>query len=427
MKKKFFSIFLSGFIFFQTCINSYANPALVLPLLPEIAPEILVSLATVATGVGFQLNNEESIFSLGRMFVDSCKSKGKDFVKDFKKSVAIDAKGVTHIGKEFLNDCKTFFDDTFSKSSDIVGNYSCLNGVPILNSNSVITGGRKYIPMVSKGFGLKIVDGYVCKENGEKFFHNGYWTHYDKDYKLGLTIIKTPSECRLALIAHNPNAYDENDRYFATGTSMPLSELNELNKSYSVPIPNSYDWGKLKVGQNVDSGTVGMYVPGNISSLPKVKDYSDVISKPGILNPPYDLPKDRTVTIPKVSDMPIDIGKSIAIPNVGVITNEGSMSNTSSMEKTWDIFPSWGEGINFKPLTQINFADKFPFCLASDLKETFELFDVKSKSPIFEVPIFTEKIKIDLTEFNKLFNIIRFFIMLFFIVCIINITRRMIG
>ena len=431
MKKKIITVFLSGFLVTQSCINSFAFAPAAL-LIPEIAPEILVSIATVATGVGLQLTNEHSIFDLGRMFVDSCKSKGKKFEEDFKKSVSVDVKGVTHMGKEFLNDCKSFFDDTFSKPESIKEDYPCLNGVPIFDnskSDSVVTGGKHYIPMVSSAYGLKIVNNYVVNSKGEKFFHNGYWSHYDKSAILGFTIIKTSVDYQLALVAYKPNSFSGLD-YKTTGTSISLSELNKMNKIYSVPFSGRYDWDKLKVGQNASDGTVGMYVPGNLSSLPGVVQ-PDVVAQPNVYNPPYTLPQDGTITVPKVSDIPIDIGKSISIPrvgtNVGNIASEGSASMDKTFENTWDIFPPWGQGINFKPVTQINFTDKFPFCLASDIKGIVNIFNVSPKAPVFDVPIVTEKIKIDLSQFTTWANIIKFFVLLGFVLCLINITRKVIG
>lgn len=431
MKKKIITVFLSGFLVTQSCINSFAFAPAAL-LIPEIAPEILVSIATVATGVGLQLTDEHSIFNLGRMFIDSCKSKGKKVEEDFKKSVRVDAKGVTHMGKEFLNDCKTFFDDTFSTVKGLKENFPCLNGVPIFKTNGETMSSYKYIPTVESAFGYKIFNipghSYIETPTGESIPLSTYYTDQGGFF---IQSCQNGDGPFLTLAAkHEPNLLYSEGSYSGNIWSIPLNKANEANKSYSVPFSGHYDWDKLKVGQNASDGTVGMYVPGNLSSLPGVAQ-PDVVAQPNVYNPPYTLPQDGTVTVPKVSDIPVDIGKSISIPkvgtNVGDITSEGSTSMDKTFENTWDIFPPWGQGINFKPVTQINFTDKFPFCLASDIKGIVNIFNVSPKAPVFDVPIVTEKIKIDLSQFTTWANIIKFFVLIGFVLCLINITRKVIG
>jgi len=125
------------------------------------------------------------------------------------------------------------------------------------------------------------------------------------------------------------------------GSATTLSHMSNCNYytgsgTYELPYtPGAYNWDK--VGSNVnEDGSVGVYVPGNAGSLPGVIG-GDTIVKPGISNPPYELPVDGTVAIPGVSNPSLDIGVSVPFPGVANPPIEGN----PDIPVTGDTFLDW--------------------------------------------------------------------------------------
>ena len=85
----------------------------------------------------------------------------------------------------------------------------------------------------------------------------------------------------------------------------------------------------------------------------------------------------------------------------------------------------------------LSLEDKFPFCIPFDLKKQLDSFKASSKKPIFKVDMSafdsSHKLQkdsvilnIDLTIFEKIFDILRYFILISFVVFLVIKTRDLI-
>lgn len=81
------------------------------------------------------------------------------------------------------------------------------------------------------------------------------------------------------------------------------------------------------------------------------------------------------------------------------------------------------------PDTIIN---KFPFCLPFDVYKIFNLLSAEPKTPKFTIPfemegVFKEEIKVDLSQFDTIAMIVRWFLYIIFILGLILVTNKLIG
>lgn len=88
--------------------------------------------------------------------------------------------------------------------------------------------------------------------------------------------------------------------------------------------------------------------------------------------------------------------------------------------------PEEFNALDFTPLQNIGLADKFPFSLPWDLKNSVVALSATPEAPQFEVPIVTEIINLDFSEFESWASIIRVFTTLIFVIALIILTRRLI-
>ncbi len=76
-------------------------------------------------------------------------------------------------------------------------------------------------------------------------------------------------------------------------------------------------------------------------------------------------------------------------------------------------------------LNNFNLKEKFPFSIPWDITNILKIFDVKPKAPIFDFPLpMGNHLKIDLTQFNDWADITRFFILIFFVIELLLITKK---
>lgn len=81
---------------------------------------------------------------------------------------------------------------------------------------------------------------------------------------------------------------------------------------------------------------------------------------------------------------------------------------------------------DFKSPKNLNFLDKFPFCLAKDVHLLLSVFSSDAKQPIFEVNILGNVILLDFTRFETLANIIRTTVTITFILSLIVLTKKVV-
>lgn len=82
--------------------------------------------------------------------------------------------------------------------------------------------------------------------------------------------------------------------------------------------------------------------------------------------------------------------------------------------------------LDFSPLQNIGLSEKFPFSLPWDLKNSVVALTSNPEAPVFDVPIVSEVITLDFSEFESWASIIRVFTTLIFVIALIILTRRLI-
>jgi hypothetical protein len=440
MKKKIISILLSSFFVVSTTVQSFAFfPVLAIPV---IAPEVIGIVSTLAVGTGIAFQTADDIYDLCNGINKYDSSFFDKMKKSIEKNGSIDSKGKIHVPSDIVKSFKDFASNTFtdvktdyvnfgdldgSYPSDVDVSQECKTG--LTPSSADFSGSMSF-----NNYNLKLVNvsGKPPFNGSSSIYRPGtfecqlylddkliYWFttsyldgkrrkyNYCPVFKDGTIQVKYSMD-------------DFGDMYLNTG----LTPSDAINLPYT---PGSYAPSGLDGVLNKD-GSADIYTPGNLDSL-----VGNDVSMPNATDNVYT--PGKTITYPNVANPAVDVSGSLDIPLAKDTamegTNEGAMEGTTegTMEGEWsNVFPPWGEGINFKPVTQnLKFADRFPFCLPSDLKNIIEVFNVAPKAPKFTVNIVTEKIEIDLTQFNVWANIIRFFIAISFVACLIVITRRLIS
>lgn len=93
---------------------------------------------------------------------------------------------------------------------------------------------------------------------------------------------------------------------------------------------------------------------------------------------------------------------------------------------------SWWEGLwtdvpalDFTPLTSVEISKVFPFSIPFDLKNLLEILLAEPRAPVFDIPLWTEKITLDLTKFNLIADIVRVFCILGWSFYLINRHKQM--
>lgn len=146
-----------------------------------------------------------------------------------------------------------------------------------------------------------------------------------------------------------------------------------------------------------------------------------VTEKDGVLTP--DLSIDDVVgkdvvdgTINGVLNVPVD---NVVNPPIDTPIDKPDISDPS--------LPS-NVNIDFSPL-YFSFADKFPFCIPFDLVNSIRSFSVKREIPKFDIKFDDNyflgggSFIIDFTDFSWIATILRYFILLTFVVSLVKITR----
>lgn len=451
MKKKIITVFLSCFLVAQSYISSFAFvPALV------VAPEVASLIATVLVGGGMAFNNLKDLskgveyFTNHEGFIDKVLPSLTSSVNKFKD-------GVVEVGSDVFDYMESLF---INKGTNL-----CINGLSVnsfsfkdfydiqkndhlMKDLGLMKGSIYTIPLTPGTHTVRINDhlhfDISCDES--YLFEGVAVLKYDNEVvnkytfsRLGgiqetkvsfvytyMTGNVTSNEIKLY---NYSGLYGNNDCRWRVSVGSKVDIYDFLSKKGQIDSFNNV--GKVFNPDNLKEHNVCVSPPSNVKDLLQGSNYN-------VFNPSASSWKaGEVISFP--SNGVLDIGKSIGVGSdvvssdkVATDTNTATTTDTATTDTTkttdWsNVFPPWGEGINFKPVTQINFTDKFPFCLASDVKGLINIFNVEPKAPIFEVPIFTEKLKIDLSQFTTWANIIKFFVLIGFVLCLINITRKVIG
>lgn len=181
-----------------------------------------------------------------------------------------------------------------------------------------------------------------------------------------------------------------------------------------------YLYGRTIPDVNVDSFPGVDTWPGDIS-IGDIDVWPDTLSWPDSID--ITIPKDITDVI----DIPIDIARDIP---------------KDLPKETDDTNPDTGNppGTDTKPGTlpnlsipEIIFKEKFPFCLPWDVYNLFTGLSAKGEAPSFTIPFKFERLginysfKLDMTQFNEIAGIIRFFLSAMFVIALIMLSRKLTG
>lgn len=195
----------------------------------------------------------------------------------------------------------------------------------------------------------------------------------------------------------------------------------EIIKEGYIPVKRS----SVRTGEETATGAVGWDVPDTRTlegaiAVPDTQD--DVVEGMGIIN----VPKDRVT--PNTDDTVAEWAKDepISIPDTKDEPISKPIDDVIS-EQYGDYYP-----------TQISLGDFFPFCIPFDIYYCVQKFNVsQGEAPIIHIPIVYPRalqsvlgesydVVIDFNNYIVLRNIIRGFILIFFIVGLMQITRNLI-
>ena len=424
MKRKFLILTLCFTLIF-TSINykkSYAFDGGV------VSVPMAATILTLAAASGVIINNSEDLYDICNVFYNNYRDNW-DYVQDvFNTCVSIGLNGVVSVGKDFAQMVTSSLDSIFlTSTSDI----NLINGLPFypnyIELHLPTSEHTEDNPLIySTGIMAKTVYGY------EGFVRINSYSRNDSSspYAVSVMIDKDGGTRFLGNLATSIKVSldiwdSSNGRYCLNINGMKYSApiFTTSDYRYSLPYSPSYDSSNLKDKESYD-----IYVPGSLDSLVGGNlGYNDVVHN-GTLNPPYDLPIGGSVSIPVVSNPTIDVDDSISFPTVGDVPDVDVPDvDVPDQDTIVPSFPSFGDSLDFSPMYLTNVTEKFPFSLPWDIGRLIQKFDVEPVAPIFDVPIVSETITIDLTEFSELASIVRFFVLIGFILSLIFISTKLLG
>ena len=417
-----------------------------------ISPTMLAVVSTLAVGTGIALRSSDDIYDIGRLFYDYVSNHNSltwETVKTvFDANVTLLSNGKVSVGSDFINICKGAFSNYFSTTEDVslegynfakygdikTSNY--FGSVPIYSIPSVLT----YSPPYDKR-GINIVD--LVNLNSDftlypftfKFVrhHGSYYNIYDiylKDSLLYSGAVIS-NEKSIWTYKNTLKIFESNGIFTLYIGDSGICRLTEIS-SFGIPYnPGSWEWDKNYDENKTETGDLPLPIPGDLGNL-LGKNPSDIWGNTDSLVGNGD------ISIPNVDNPSIGIGGSTSFPNVSV---ENPPTDIPGVENPpTDIpgvenppvgvippFPSFGNSLDFSPMYLTNINEKFPFSLPWDIGRLIEKFDIEPKAPIFKVPIFTSEIELDLTIFDEWANIVRFFVLIGFVLSLILISTKLLG
>ena len=428
MKRKFLILTLCFTIIFSS-INykkSYAFPPAI-----TLTPQVIGVIGAYSVACGVVFTSYDEIVNLSHSFYNSFSDNWDSFYDSFVKGVTIAKDNIVNISSSIKSKLDNFFSVYFSEDKNI--NMPIVYGQKfyIGNKSTMIDHGDDYY---TKGVGIY---GHFVNNSsnvGELDVYMqwpGSGTTFDSGFLLNGT--KTGS----VPVYPNGGVY--------ISVNAPIDNISELyvynysGKHYY--IGDFYNYGTLPLGvynpdvldKNInDDKSVDIYVPGNVGDLVGVSGGSTVYD--GVLNPPYQLPNEGSVTVPNTNGLIVPGADTPFNPSIPDVNNPSVPDvnnpsipdvNNPSIDGILPSFPSFGDSLDFSPMYLTNVTEKFPFSLPWDIGRLIKKFDVEPVAPVFEVPIVSETITLDLTEFSELASIVRFFVLIGFILALIFISTKL--
>lgn len=438
MKKKIISIFLACFITVSSTVSSFANPLL------AIAPEVLGVIATTLVAGGVVINNREELSSVLKPFIEDYKINSVVPTDLFSLGVKLSKDGYLDVSKDFIDYVSSvytkYFDNPFgvANTAKLLGYYG---DIPVVEKANAITDYNSVYRQLDLSY-LTEYKWYNITDNLEfKYYKNSadnyviqarYKFTANGDYLTGDYInIGTSSVWNQVITKYSDRNYIILCHYVPGLYSnfKTITSIGSIYPSFVYSPSPGLDYGLDLEGvkDRTDGASVPIYVPQNLEDL-YGKTSEEVLTGTG----GYALPVEGTIEFPITGDIAQDvaIGDSITIPKEETVEGEGTGEDTGTGEGTGTggiTFPSFGDSIDFSPFELSGITEKFPFSLPWDLGRLISSFDVTPKAPTFDVPIVSEKITVDLTQFDEWANIVRYFVQISLICTLIYISVRLKG
>lgn len=204
-----------------------------------------------------------------------------------------------------------------------------------------------------------------------------------------------------------------------------LDPYNKTGSLYEVESFDPFDFNSFYYGYvmnftSQDNSIVSTVVPDDFShttggtiEIPKSEAENligDGIGS-GVIDDTSSITLDKEGNITSVNDMTLeDLTAAIAA------------SNNIDIDKDYD----------FDVETPQSIIDKFPFCLPFDIYNAFNILSAEPEAPVFSIPlkmegVFDYSIEVDLSQFNDIANIVRWFLYVIFIIGLILVTNKLLG
>lgn len=382
----------------------------------------VAAFAVICIGAGVVYNNREEIQAGLLNAYNYAKSQGKNlmdyFTTDANGNVSVKGEGVNLI----KGSVKSYLADP-TVVNGLIGEYSIGTGTstkPSIVNVSLPTANEEDLIILNlKGSSIDVSGDRPSVD----FLING-----NKVTGIGGTIFNSRYADGIFLAL----SYDLTGWKFWSSTN----GLDSLKKSISTQVDGNYRGNSIcadftiatKQYNNVSADFSLSRVLGN-----SVGNTESVDSEVTFRNPALEVDKDVSVSIPtdltwdKVIDKTWD--KTLEAESEKTIPDEGTGEGTKD-----DIFnPTIRKQLDFSPL-YLSFATKFPFSIPFDLARIIGDFKANKQEPIFYIDMSSfdstdstsAGFEIDFTKFTTLFDIVRTFILVSFIVFLAIKTRDII-
>lgn len=410
LKRKIFAIFLSCFLVISSTVSSFAFAPVV-----ALAPEIVSAIATtlVCAGVKFAdyntLNKSVRDVYETEGFITKCLPYLEQDIKNSKHGVVTLSKNVVDFFKDIYFPKVVFgqniifseipcyrlsqFEyDTFFRDEKETLDFpiSPVWNVPFNSDTEIVEGNFKIV--------------HKSGERFVKFFLNnkllGEVNIYIPGYKSKVSLLffsynNVANIQPVTLLEYKWYRHGDNllSRYQVETGSKFWENIGglpylDVPSDSTLDIPVAGDVTDL-VGVDVWNPSADqVWNPSNPVDIPQQGDGDLVVPGDSIIDTPVDPPVDPPI------DPPVDV------PTVG---------------------------IDFSPFINAmnNFKEKFPFSLPWDFKRVFDVLNVPSKSPSFNLPLAGFEFNIEFSRFDLWIRIFKYFIYLIFVLGLIFITNKL--
>lgn len=421
MKKKIITILLvfgmTITTFFSSCINTYANPLIAIPFF-SISEELFSLIVGSALASGIVLSNKEQEVSFVNTFLSQVSSD--DFTVDqngekikfpfnpssskadsAQYSTALEKFARRNVKKEnnkFIpnKDFVSFFNKTVSSAKKSYGAYDTIYAYDHLWTKN---GKNDYYVVVGDELDKNKKEVTFIRDIlGTPYNLEIVYSKYGDDYASSIFLRKGSQ--RLA-----EGADFDNYKY-----RISFYPSTELPGYYSINYPKQLHWNPNFMNGDFSCARIKIPMPfDGIENWQPPEGWSTI--------------DDNSSSIPK---------NDFIVPNNQDFGNfEGSEDKPVVPDKPDKPNKPPQSDIDFNfdwhklDLNNFNLKNKFPFSLPWDLANIIGIFDVKPKVPVFDFPLPAgNHLKIDLTQFNDWAEITRFFVLIFFIIELIFITKK---